>query len=156
MVVWVVTFAISYSQWLHSTPICMISKAVITRISNNVVKLYEYISVKTRLCSNVVVTLVYRDPQLQVGENYSYLFNLRPKICKSWCSTLWNLNLPLSSSSTRSRELLSQFSTCSGWRWFEIRENCHVLVNQFHEIFHSKTPSCWKKEVCLQGCKMIL
>ena len=39
----------------------------------------------------------YRDPQLprlclatathnfQVGENYSYLFNLRPNICKSWC-----------------------------------------------------------------------
>ena len=26
----------------------------------------------------------YRDPQLQVGENYSYLFNLRPTICKSW------------------------------------------------------------------------
>ena len=27
----------------------------------------------------------HRDPQLQVGENYSYLFNLRPHICKSWC-----------------------------------------------------------------------
>ena len=29
----------------------------------------------------------YRDPQLQVGEEnraYSYLFNLRPNICKSW------------------------------------------------------------------------
>ena len=26
----------------------------------------------------------YRDPQLQVGENYSYPFNLRPNICKSW------------------------------------------------------------------------
>ena len=25
----------------------------------------------------------YRDPQLQVGENYSYLFNLRPIICIS-------------------------------------------------------------------------
>ena len=24
----------------------------------------------------------YRDPQLQVAENYSYLFNLRPNICK--------------------------------------------------------------------------
>ena len=24
----------------------------------------------------------YRDPQLQVGENYSYLFNSRPNICK--------------------------------------------------------------------------
>ena len=27
----------------------------------------------------------YRDPQLQVGENYSYLFNLRLYICKSCC-----------------------------------------------------------------------
>ena len=27
----------------------------------------------------------YRDPQVQVGENYSYiLFNLRPNIWKSW------------------------------------------------------------------------
>ena len=34
--------------------------------------------------------------------------------------TLSGLNLPLSSSSTTSRELLSQFSTCSGWRWFEV------------------------------------
>ena len=34
--------------------------------------------------------------------------------------TLSSLNLPLSSSSTTSRELLSQFSTCSGWRWFDV------------------------------------
>ena len=26
----------------------------------------------------------YRDPQLQVGENYSYLFDLRSNICKYW------------------------------------------------------------------------
>ena len=32
--------------------------------------------------------------------------------------TLSSLNLPLSSSTTTSSELLSQFSTCSGWRWF--------------------------------------
>ena len=25
----------------------------------------------------------YRDPQLQVAENYSYLFNCSPNICKS-------------------------------------------------------------------------
>ena len=34
--------------------------------------------------------------------------------------TLSILNLPLSSSSTTSRELLSQFSTCSGWRWLDV------------------------------------
>ena len=28
----------------------------------------------------------YRDPQLQVDENYSYLFILKPNICKSWCT----------------------------------------------------------------------
>ena len=27
----------------------------------------------------------YRDPQPQVVENYSYLFNLRPNIYKCWC-----------------------------------------------------------------------
>ena len=27
----------------------------------------------------------YRDPQPKVLENYSYLFNLRPHIYKSWC-----------------------------------------------------------------------
>ena len=27
----------------------------------------------------------YRDPQFQVAENDSYLFNLKPNICKSWC-----------------------------------------------------------------------
>ena len=27
----------------------------------------------------------YRDTQLQVGENYSYLFNFWRNICKSWC-----------------------------------------------------------------------
>ena len=27
----------------------------------------------------------YRDPQLQVGENHAYLFNLRSNICKSLC-----------------------------------------------------------------------
>ena len=27
----------------------------------------------------------YHNPQLQSDENYSYLFNVRPNICKSWC-----------------------------------------------------------------------
>ena len=27
----------------------------------------------------------YRDPQLQMAENYQHLFYLRPNICKSWC-----------------------------------------------------------------------
>ena len=26
----------------------------------------------------------------------------------------------------------------------KIKENCHVLVNQFHGNFCSKTSSCWK------------
>ena len=42
-------------------------------------------------------------------------------ICVSFATplTLSGLNLSLSSSSTTSRELLSQFSTCSRWRWFD-------------------------------------
>ena len=34
--------------------------------------------------------------------------------------TLSNLSLPLSSSSTTSRELLPQFLTYRGWRWLEV------------------------------------
>ena len=32
------------------------------------------------------------ETQLQVGENYSYLFNLRPNICKFWCLNTLNLD----------------------------------------------------------------
>ena len=42
--------------------------------------------------------------------------------------TLSGLNLPLSSSSTTSRELLSQFSTCSEWRWFEMVEKIKKIA----------------------------
>ena len=36
----------------------------------------------------------YRDLQLQVGENYSYLFNLRYIFCKFWClNTLFLPNI---------------------------------------------------------------
>ena len=62
------------------------------------------------------------DSQLQVCENYIYLVNLRSNICNYWCLTLSGLSLPLSSSTTTSRELLPQFSTCSGWRWFDVGE----------------------------------
>ena len=41
----------------------------------------------------LVVVSRYRDPQQQVGENYSYLFILRPNICESLClSTHFFLN----------------------------------------------------------------
>ena len=61
--------------------------------------------------------------------------------------TLSSLNLPLSSSSTTSGELLSQFSTCSGWRWqwwfflcsLKIKVYQHVLINQLHGNFCFKT-----------------
>ena len=29
---------------------------------------------------------------------------------------------------TTSRELLSQFSTCSGWRWFDVREKIKKIA----------------------------
>ena len=38
---------------------------------------------------------------------------------------LSSLNLTLSSSSTTSHELLSQFPTCSGWRWLEVLGKWH-------------------------------
>ena len=57
--------------------------------------------------------------------NWSWISLSRPRTSSGWklltfmySLTPSTLNLPLSSSSTTSRELLSQFSTCSGWRWF--------------------------------------
>ena len=62
--------------------------------------------------------------------------------------TLSNLNLPLSSSSNTTRELLSQFSTCSGWRWLEVggkwKKNMLLLLKQFHDKNRSKPSRCWK------------
>ena len=53
--------------------------------------------------------------------------------------TLSSLNLPLSSSSTTSRELLPQFLTCSGRRWYEVGENFWKIAMywsmSFMEIF---------------------
>ena len=43
----------------------------------------------------------------------------------------------LSSSSTTSRELLSQFSTCSGWRWFNV-------VKKLKKIAMHCKPVSWK------------
>ena len=60
------------------------------------------------------------------------------------CLTLSSLNLPLSSPSTTSRELLSQFSTCSGWKWLEVGykwKNILLFLKQFHEFFCSKITS---------------
>ena len=71
-------------------------------------------------------------------------------------STLSSLNLPLSSSSTTNRELLSQFSTCSEWRRLAVGENlkknCHVLVNQFHGNFPI-TLGCGKIKSALRDVK---
>ena len=56
--------------------------------------------------------------------------------------TLSSLSLPLSSSSTTSRELLSQFSTCSRWRWLEVGDkwkNILLFLKLFYENFRSKT-----------------
>ena len=40
----------------------------------------------------------------------------------------FNPDFTLSSSSTTSRELLSQFLTCSGWRWFEVGEQLKKIT----------------------------
>ena len=69
---------------------------------------------------------------------------LKQNVCKSWCLTLSSLNLPLSSSTTTSRELLSQFSTCGGWRWLEVGEKVKKIIvmywkNSFMVIFLLKS-----------------
>ena len=73
---------------------------------------------------------------------WDYLCSFRPNICKSWCLTLSSPSLLLSSSSTTSRKLMSQFSTCSGWRWLDVGDewkNILLFLKQFHENLCSKT-----------------
>ena len=64
--------------------------------------------------------------------------SLHPSTFSRWTTdihtlTFSSLNLPLSSSSTTSRELLSQFSTCSGWIWLEVGEKVKKIA--FSAIF---------------------
>ena len=68
------------------------------------------------------------------------------EICQlSYKLTLSSLNLPLSSSPTTSCELLSQFSTCSWWRWFEVDGKINKnTMYQFNGNFCSKTLA-WRK-----------
>ena len=54
--------------------------------------------------------------------NHSY-YRFKPVLL-----TLSGLNLSLSSSSTTSRELLPQFSTCSGWRWLEVDDKLKKIT----------------------------
>ena len=65
--------------------------------------------------------------------------------------TLSGLNLPLSSSSTTSRELLKMI--WSGWK---SKENCHVFLRQFHGNFPSKTLSCRKINCVFRNVKWCL
>ena len=83
----------------------------------------------------------------QLAAHHSDVADFSEKGCNNNL-TFSSLNLPLSSSSTTSRELLPQFSTCSGWRWLAVviknTENYHALVNQFPRNFRSRTLSCRK------------
>ena len=57
-------------------------------------------------------------------------------------STLSSLNLPLSSSSTTSREFCRNTRLVmdeDDLMWVKIKENCHVLISQFHGNFDYKT-----------------
>ena len=62
-----------------------LSRASITRCKGLSPTMHE--SVKTKKINNLnfhssEVVSRYRDPQLQVGHNNSYLFNMRAKMCK--------------------------------------------------------------------------
>ena len=70
----------------------------------------------------------------------AYQANTILALSQCYSCTLSSLNLQLSSSSTTSRELLSQFSTRSVWKWIQMggkRKKDTVINDQFHENFRS-------------------
>ena len=99
----------------------------------------NFIKVSPTLLSRQVFTRLVRDWNTLVSEH---------------CLTLSSPNLPLSSSSTTSRELLSQFSTCSGWRWFDVVWKLKKIAmywwNSFMEIFILE-PSVVRKLTLFSG-----
>ena len=94
----------------------------------------------------------YRDPQLQVGENYSYVFDLRQNIWKSLCLNThivpnnFDLNLLMKCINKLSRcikeslyipENTIYFPTTKGFR----RKICMKLVYQDMAIFFDFSPT---------------
>ena len=79
--------------------------------------------------------LILKPLSFRILSLYSEMQNGALMLCEGL--TLSSLNFPLSSSFTISRELLSQFSTCSGWRWLEVGRKWrkkNVFIKQFHKI----------------------
>ena len=84
----------------------------------------------------------YREPQLQVDENYSCLFNFRSIICKSWCLSIHyvsnNCDLTLypqiiqsEFSPTWSCVSLTRSTTSSEWKLFrfdKMEVNCFQIL----------------------------
>ena len=110
----------------------------------------------------------WRDPQLQVNENYSDLTKNRGKLFSNradWCHIMaltclkggtecgnnkkkliysgptlnpFKPDFTLSSSFTTSRESLSQFSTCSEWRGFDVGEKVKKIAMYLQTSFMGK------------------
>ena len=65
------------------------------------------------------------------------------KTATNYVLTVSSLNSPWSSSCTTSRELLSQFSPCSAWRWLEVGGKWKKYIVIFQIVpykFRSKSP----------------
>ena len=71
----------------------------------------------------------YRDPQLQVGENYSYFLNFRSNICKSLC---------LKTHVERIRSLYNTFSNTQ--LSYHIVAGCVVCISKVNWIIGPSRP----------------
>ena len=97
-----------------------------------IVKIYAYTAVQIQKAGSAYFTSG-QILSFAFAEQYTWPFISRHRrkytpLKRCNYLTLSSLNLPLSSSPTTSRELLSQFSTCSGWRWFEVGEKLNKMT----------------------------
>ena len=72
------------------------------------------------------IFLIYRFLAIWLYKMYHAWLNRPWEL--SWLLTFSSLNLPLSSSSNTSSELLSQFPTCSEWRWLAVGEKLKKIA----------------------------
>ena len=84
---WLRSCDLLMSQWCVATAVSTLFPLGYSLWSNKKIDVVNPLSVKLSWINFHPLEVVCRcrDPQLQVGEKYSHLFNCRSNICESWC-----------------------------------------------------------------------